>query len=66
MEFVGECVKLENIVLYEVAQAQKDKCYMLFLISKFYLWISNLSLESERSQESRKSPLREGGLMKGG
>jgi hypothetical protein len=33
MWFEGKCIQLENIVLSEVSQAQKDKGCMFFLIS---------------------------------
>lgn len=35
MMFSGEWMKLGNVMLNEVTQTQKDKCYMLCLIYGF-------------------------------
>ena len=35
LKFAGKCMELENIILNEVTQTQKDKYHMYSLISDF-------------------------------
>ena len=47
MPFVATCMELENLILSEMSQKDKDKCHMISLITGIQ-WTAQMNLSTEK------------------